>query len=54
MKAGKTVVLCTICALYSNYLTHVSDATYFTKDVLSSCFQVMVVEDAGALANMLQ
>ena len=54
IKTGKIIVLCTIYALYANYLIRVSDAMCITKDVVSSCFQVMIVEDASPLANMLQ
>lgn len=46
--------VCTICALYTNYLPHFSDARCFIKDVVSSCFQVILFEDANVLANMLQ
>jgi len=54
IKTGKIIALCTIYALYTNYLIHVSDATCVTKDVLCSCLQVTIVEDASPLANMLQ
>lgn len=54
IKAGKIIVLCRTHALYANYLICVSDAVCVTKDVLSSHFQVMTVEDGSPLANMLQ
>lgn len=50
---NKTVVLCTIYALYTNYLIQVSDAMCVTKDGLSSCFQVTIVEDASFVEEML-
>lgn len=54
VKASKIIVLSIVYALYANYLIHISDAMCITKDVFSSCFQVMIVEDASPLANMLQ
>lgn len=54
IKAGKIIVPCRTHALYANYLICVSDAVCVTKDVLSSRFQVMTVEDGSPLANMLQ
>lgn len=53
IKPGKIIVLCTIYALYTNYLTQVSDAMCVTKDGLSSCFQVTIVEDVSFLEKML-
>lgn len=50
---NKTIVLCTIYALYTNYLIQVSDAMCVTKDGLFSCFQVMIVEDASFVEKML-